>query len=80
VPGTSVGKLDVNCAPAANVFVNEKKVGPSPVLGIQLPNGPHLVRCIHKDLGNKSQLVQIVGGATVSVSIRLEEPRPSGRW
>jgi serine/threonine protein kinase len=63
------GKLSVNVSGGwADIYVDGKKIGTTPIFGYTLPSGPHDVRARRDDIGlDKTQSVTIKPGETASL-------------
>ena len=68
------GRLLVNAAPGwCQLAVDGKAVGPTPVAGIDLPSGPHALRCEAPGGRVKTATVVIQEGATSRIKLPLDE-------
>jgi serine/threonine-protein kinase len=68
------GRLLVTASPGwCNLTVDGKERGPTPVAGLDLPSGPHQLRCDAPGGKIKAQSVTVQEGATSRVKISLED-------
>jgi hypothetical protein len=65
------GTLNVNAVPWAQVFVDGRDVGETPLGGIALTPGRHEVTFRHPDLGERRQEVTVRSGASTRLSLDL---------
>jgi eukaryotic-like serine/threonine-protein kinase len=67
------GFLRLNTDPWCEVYLGKRKLGVTPLLGIKLPKGKHILRLINKEMGiEKSISVSIQPGKTTSILKKLE--------
>jgi hypothetical protein len=63
----SMGLLKVNSTPWSEVYVDKKHVGHTPLLGLQLPAGRHVVELKNPDTGAKKKLrIKLKAGEVVT--------------
>jgi hypothetical protein len=65
-------RLNINALPWAEVLIDNKRVGETPLSGVAVPIGPHVVTFRHPELGERSieYLVTMQGPSRVSVDLR----------
>jgi hypothetical protein len=65
------GTLALNAIPWADVFIDEARVGETPIGGISLPIGTHDVIFRHPDLGERRMSVTVTAGQSAKVGIDM---------
>ena len=66
------GKLNLNTKPWSEVSLGSRKLGITPLLGLELPAGKHKLTCVNPGRGIvKTVEVQITAGKTTSLSLKL---------
>ncbi|MBW2704197.1 MAG: serine/threonine protein kinase [Deltaproteobacteria bacterium] len=66
------GKLNLNTKPWSEVSLGSRKLGITPLLGLELPVGKHKLTCVNPGRGIKKTVeVQIKEGKTTSLSLKL---------
>jgi hypothetical protein len=65
------GTLSVNAVPWANVSIDGRAVGETPLGGIELSPGTHDIAFTHPELGQRRQQVTVRSGAAARVSVDL---------
>ena len=68
---SGVGTLQVNAEPFAHISVGGRSLGNTPVLGVKLPAGRHVVVARHPSLGRRSQTVRLRSGEVTRVTFRF---------
>jgi hypothetical protein len=71
----SNGSLNINARPWAEVSVNGKSVGETPIANVILPPGEHEVVFRHPNLGERRQKAVVRSDAVTRVSANLEPER-----
>jgi hypothetical protein len=66
------GKVNLNAAPWAEVWVDGKHVGETPIGNLELPIGPHEIVFRHPELGEKRHAVSVTAAAPVRVSVSMK--------
>jgi len=62
-PAPRPGTLELNCTPWCEVFVDNRRAGESPLLGVALPAGRHKVRVRNPQLDvSRTLFVEIRAG------------------
>lgn len=69
------GTLNINAAPWAEVAVDGKPLGPTPLGNISLPVGSHNVVFTHPQLGERRQAVVVTLNGTNRISVNLNQPQ-----
>lgn len=68
------GRLLVSASPGwCNLTIDGKERGPTPVAGLDLPAGPHQLRCDAPSGKTKTQTVTIQDGSTSRIKLALDE-------
>ena len=70
-PELPKGSVSVNALPWAEVWVEERKVGDTPLANLSLPIGNHQLTFRHPSLGERRQDVTITAGAATRVSVDM---------
>ena len=65
------GTLNVNAVPWANVSIDGREVGETPLGGVEVKPGTHEVTFTHPELGQRRQQVTVRSGAAARVSVDL---------
>jgi hypothetical protein len=65
------GVLQVNALPWANVYVDGEPVGDTPIGQLRVAVGPHEVRVVHPQLGERVQRVDVPAQRPARVSVDL---------
>jgi tRNA A-37 threonylcarbamoyl transferase component Bud32 len=68
------GTLSVNAIPWANIFVDGRKVGPTPRLRLPLEAGRHHLRLVTKRGDTRTRVVDVAPGRESRVSINFADP------
>ncbi len=67
------GTININAAPWADVFIDGKTVGQTPIGNLPLAIGPHEVLFRHPQLGEKRQAVSVTLNAPVRLSVDMSQ-------
>ncbi len=67
------GVVNINAAPWAEVFVDGRAVGETPIGNLQLPIGPHEVVFKHPQFGERRQAVSVTLGGPIRVSVDMKK-------
>jgi serine/threonine-protein kinase len=59
------GKLYMDAKPWATIYVDGKKIGATPILGVSIGVGDHTIRAVTEDGRSKSLSVRVESGQTV---------------
>lgn len=62
------GQLSVNAIPWAEVWLDNERIGETPIANYTAPIGRHEIRFVHPQLGEKRQTVVVTAGSPVRVS------------
>jgi hypothetical protein len=65
------GTVNLNAAPWAEVWVDGKKAGDTPLAGLQLPLGTQEITFRHPELGERKVTVTVKGNAPVALSVTM---------
>ncbi len=77
LPAPTTGTLTVRVHPWAEVAVDGRALGRTPVVGHVLEAGPHVVRASNAPLGwSREETVRIEAGGTRTVTWRAEASHP----
>jgi hypothetical protein len=69
-----VGELNANALPWAEVWIDGKKAGETPIAHLQVPLGTHEIVFKHPELGERRMTVQVTATAAVAVSADFTKP------
>ncbi|MGE5813244.1 MAG: PEGA domain-containing protein, partial [Acidobacteriota bacterium] len=67
------GTANINALPWAEVWVDNKRIGDTPIGNVSLPLGPHEVLFRHPQFGEKRQAISVTAGAPVLVSVDMRK-------
>ena len=67
-----LGVLNVNASPWAEVWVDGRRVGETPIGNLPMSIGPHEVVFRHPQLGEKRQAVSVTLKAPVRLSVEMK--------
>jgi hypothetical protein len=67
------GRLSLNALPWAEVWIDGKSVGETPLGNVALPIGPHEVVFRHPQLGERRQFAVVRADAVSRVSVNLQQ-------
>jgi hypothetical protein len=65
------GTLNLNAVPWANVSIDGREVGETPLGGVELSPGTHDVAFTHPQFGERRQQVTVKSGAATRISVDL---------
>jgi len=68
---TGMGTLNINSIPVANVVLDGRPMGSTPLVGIKVSAGPHSVVFIHPEQGRKASGTTVKAGGTATVAVRF---------
>jgi hypothetical protein len=66
------GSVNLNASPWAEVWIDGRRVGETPIGNLSIPIGPHEIVFRHPELGEKKQAVSVTTGAPVRVSVSMK--------
>lgn len=66
------GTLNINSIPRANVVVNGRPMGMTPVMGLSVAPGPQTVVFVHPELGRKVGSANVQAGGSATIAVRFE--------
>lgn len=66
------GVININASPWAEVFIDNRRVGETPIGNLPVPIGPHEVVFRHPQLGEKRQAVSVTLKAPVRLSVDMK--------
>lgn len=66
------GTLNINSIPVANVVLDGRPMGSTPLVGIKVSAGPHSVIFVHPELGRKAAGATVTAGKTSTVAVRFQ--------
>jgi hypothetical protein len=69
---TGEGTLNINSIPVANVVLDGRPMGSTPLVGIKVSAGPHSVIFVHPELGRKAAGATVTAGKTSTVAVRFQ--------
>jgi serine/threonine-protein kinase len=67
----SVATLDLNSIPRANVVVNGRPLGTTPLIGVRVPAGTQTIVFVHPTLGRKVASATVAAGARKAAFVRF---------
>ncbi len=67
------GTVNLNAQPWAEVWIDNKRVGETPIGNLSLPIGPHEVVFRHPQLGEKRQAISVTPSTPVRLSIDMRK-------
>jgi hypothetical protein len=67
------GTINLNASPWAEVFVDGRRAGETPIGNLSLPIGPHEIVFRHPQLGEKKQAVSVTLNAPVRLSVDMKK-------
>lgn len=65
------GTLNINSVPPTTVLLDGRPLGKTPKVGVSVTAGSHSITFVHPDKGRKSVKVDVPGGGSKNVTIRL---------
>ena len=68
----SFGVVNLNAAPWAEVWIDGRRVGETPIGNLSVSIGPHEVVFKHPQLGEKRQAISVTLGAPLRVSVDMK--------
>jgi hypothetical protein len=66
------GSVSLNASPWAEVWIDGRRIGETPIGNVSVPIGPHEIVFRHPELGEKKQAVSVTTGAPVRVSVSMK--------
>jgi len=66
------GIVNLNASPWAEVWIDGRRVGETPIGNLAVPIGPHEIVFRHPEFGEKKQAVSVTTGAPVRVSVSMK--------
>ena len=70
------GTVNLNASPWAEVWIDGRKVGDTPIANLQLPLGIREVIFRHPQFGERRVTVTVKGDAPAAVSVDMHKPLP----
>jgi hypothetical protein len=67
------GTVNLNAVPWAEVWIDNKRIGETPIGNVSLPIGPHEVVFRHPQFGEKRQAIAVTASMPVRVSIDMRK-------
>jgi hypothetical protein len=67
------GTVNINAQPWAEVFVDNRPVGETPIGNLSLPIGPHEVVFRHPQFGERRQAISVTAGSPVRLSVDMRK-------
>jgi hypothetical protein len=67
----AMGTLNINSIPVANVVLDGRPMGSTPLVGLSVAPGPHSVVFIHPEKGRKASGTTVKAGSTSTVAVRF---------
>lgn len=65
------GTLNINSIPVANVVLDGRPIGSTPIMGLAVSPGPHSVVFVHPEHGRKATGVTVEAGKTATAAVRF---------
>jgi eukaryotic-like serine/threonine-protein kinase len=73
-PEGNTGSLTVHASPWCTVYLGSRKLGDTPLVDVEAPEGRHRLRCVNQEGGLSSErMVVITAGQKTSESFRVEQ-------
>jgi hypothetical protein len=66
------GTVHLNASPWAEVWIDGKRVGDTPIGNLEVPIGPHEIVFRHPQFGEKRHAVSVTGAAPVRLSVEMK--------
>jgi hypothetical protein len=66
------GTVNLNATPWAEVFVDDKRVGETPIGNLSIPIGPHEVVFRHPQFGEKRHAITVTASGTTRLSVDMK--------
>ena len=66
------GKVNLNATPWAEVWIDGKRVGETPIGNLEVPVGPHELVFRHPQFGEKRHAISVTAGAPVRLSVPMK--------
>ena len=76
-PG-GTGRISLNAMPWAQVYLDDRDLGRTPVRELEVPAGDHRVRFVHPTLGEVRRSIRIPAGGTGSLGVDLTAGTDAG--
>lgn len=70
-PAIEGGTLNINSIPMANVVLDGRPMGSTPLIGLKVSAGPHSVVFIHPEHGRKASGTTVKAGGSATVAVRF---------
>jgi hypothetical protein len=67
------GVVNLNASPWAEVYLDGKRIGETPIGNLSVPIGPHEIVFRHPQFGEKRHAVSVTTGAPVRVSVEMKQ-------
>jgi hypothetical protein len=67
------GKVNLNAAPWAEVFIDGQRVGETPIGNLSVPIGPHEIVFRHPQFGERRHAVSVTASAPVRLSVEMKQ-------
>jgi hypothetical protein len=66
------GTVNLNASPWAEVWIDGRRVGETPIGNLSVPIGPHEIVFRHPELGEKKHAVSVTTAAPVRLSVSMK--------
>jgi hypothetical protein len=66
------GVVNLNASPWAEVWIDGRRVGETPIGNLSVPIGPHEIVFRHPELGEKKQAISVTAATPVRVSVSMK--------
>jgi hypothetical protein len=67
------GKLHLNATPWAEVFIDDGRVGETPLANIEVPIGPHTIVFRHPELGEQTRKLVVTAQSSTRIGVNLSK-------
>jgi hypothetical protein len=67
------GVVNLNAAPWAEVFIDGRPVGETPIGNLSVPIGPHEIAFRHPEFGEKKHAISVTAGIPVRISVEMRK-------
>jgi hypothetical protein len=76
LPGVAVktpaGVVSLDASPAAEIWIDGRRIGETPLANLSVPAGEHEVVFRHSQLGDKRQVLRVNPGARLGLSVQMK--------
>ena len=72
IDAPAAGLVNLNAAPWAELWIDGRRVGETPLANLSVPAGEHEVVFRHPQLGEKRQVFRVIPGARLRLSVEMK--------